>query len=1130
MARLESTAKAGFYPLPDHILPLITIRLKAPHGGRAFDPCSGNGDQIYGIGKALQIECYANELDALRASKTRTKLDELNNYLNQHNVSRDINPLKVTHDNARFVTASPSGFNLVYANPPYDTDHEDGRLEHTFVKLSTKWLQPRGVLVLVVPITALQSPRLATYLEAWYEDFELFRFPYGEYERFRQLVFIGHKRKKPLGINKISQTMARLVDPDRVMERLPLDVSPVKHNAYWELPPLLMKNKITFMPNFVGPDDAYIELEQLGIEANGSLDLHLKPDCTETTPILMPLKIGHTAELIAGGGLNNQLLEDGSDELLIKGLTAKQWHDEIAVEKDQYENEKRIQTRTQRVRTKIVTLTSTGEYKVIEGEDLSNFLDKWMNNLVQLIQEKYKPRYTFDMGEHGKRIGKRGNLFVAQKHVACALATRLETHRDALMIGEMGVGKTRTAIAVSRAIEAKRTLIFCEPHLVNKWARQAKMVVPEATIYHLKTMTDVNSWLADDGITFGIMKFTSARAGSGWVHAFNEKKRKPKTAGYLQYPSGQFIRDKDGRTLTRGIHRPNHKYALRLKPVQHKGSHERGRYVAAWQQCRAEKERAFGSYRTMTLHAKHNRPSSPLGRAKFPLATYIHKQFPNEIDLLIADEVQKLKGADSDQGRAFARLVYSSRKVLGLTGTIYGGKASSIFHMLYRMSPEIRKAFTKTNVSGSARIDVKKWVDKYGLLQEVITTHHDKYGKQSGELKSRRNVREAPGMSPHMIPYLLDRCAFLNLNNLGFALPDYEEIPRPVQLHPLQQIQLKAFEDKLGRIMRSRLQRGDKSLLGAYLWGMISMPDAPWRDETVIDPHTKHDLEPKLLVKIPGLKVNRLWPKEAEIIGLAKQEIGRNRNVLLLCQQTNTRDITGHWHKILTDAGLRPAVLKCPASEREAWINQQSKKGINVIIAHPRSVETGLDIYHYPTIMWMGTEYSVYTVMQASRRGYRIGQKKAVKVYFFYYEQSMQAMALGLIAKKAAAAKRVSGDAIATTDIADLAGDSVQRELLKRIQTGSKDVVDIAGIFKRELNNQTTKSSEHIGFHMELEDDSENVNRREPSSVADLPLFDPPPAVQPFEPLIFGKATNLLRTKRRRNKKPVSDKQLAFSF
>ena len=95
---------------------------------------------------------------------------------------------------------------------------------------------------------------------------------------------------------------------------------------------------------------------------------------------------------------------------------------------------------------------------------------------------------------------------------------------------------------------------------------------------------------------------------------------------------------------------------------------------------------------------------------------------------------------------------------------------------------------------------------------------------------------------------------------------------------------------------------------------------------------------------------------------------------------------------------------------REAWVAQKVKEGIDVLICHPRLVQTGLDLVDFPTICWMETAYSVYTMRQASRRSWRIGQTRPVRVVFMAYRNSLQADALKLVAKKLQSSLAVEGE------------------------------------------------------------------------------------------------------------------------
>jgi hypothetical protein len=63
-------------------------------------------------------------------------------------------------------------------------------------------------------------------------------------------------------------------------------------------------------------------------------------------------------------------------------------------------------------------------------------------------------------------------------------------------------------------------------------------------------------------------------------------------------------------------------------------------------------------------------------------------------------------------------------------------------------------------------------------------------------------------------------------------------------------------------------------------------------------------------------------------------------------------------------------------------------------------VQTGLDLLQFPNIFFVQTGYSIYTLRQASRRSWRIGQREPVRVAFFTYSDTAQESCLRLMGKK----------------------------------------------------------------------------------------------------------------------------------
>jgi hypothetical protein len=133
-------------------------------------------------------------------------------------------------------------------------------------------------------------------------------------------------------------------------------------------------------------------------------------------------------------------------------------------------------------------------------------------------------------------------------------------------------------------------------------------------------------------------------------------------------------------------------------------------------------------------------------------------------------------------------------------------------------------------------------------------------------------------------------------------------------------------------------------------------------------------------------------------------------------------------------------------SKREAWYARQIKEGVEVVISHPKLVETGLDLLDFPTILFYESGYSLHTLRQASRRSWRIGQRRPVRVKFLCYEGTMQTACLRLMGKKLLVALtmegKFAGEGLQSIDEEDDMLSAMARELVERSGVGeSADAV-----------------------------------------------------------------------------------------
>jgi hypothetical protein len=1140
MTRLANIEKVGYFPLPDPVTELVQTYLNAPHGGRILDPCAGEGAALVAFAGELGLDPFGVELHEGRAEAARQAVNQLvaAPAAAAGDMARrreDASPTtRVLHDSYLNLITSRSGYNFLYLNPPYDHDDEDGRLEYQWLVRCRPWLQPGGLLVWVVPQHLLKFRKATRYILSWYDRVQVFRFPDDLYQRFRQIVLFGVHR--PKAVVPDGEMVERLLEMAAGKEALPpLTAAP---EPLYTLPPLAVKpGAFQFRSQFVDPVDALAEARQMGASTTAAWREHLDPQSAQV-PLrpLTPLKIGHMNSVIAAGHLNNQMLANEEERLLIKGRSYKVTRAESYEEPLPDGRTRVTNTETETVVTDITTLNAGGSVTSYSGAELEQFLQRWITHLTAIVAQDYPPVYEFDLNGYGRLLSKlskgrpipglngQSGLLPAQKHAAAAILTRLQTFSEAICVGEMGTGKTSLSAGVAAGLAARRTIVLCPPHLVAKWQREFKAVWPGVRTMHLKRVSDVDEFFAnqaDDAPLVGVLKQTSARSASGWEHAydyggpashnygskgyvdinrpwgavlsarqlldlpaedrpFTEKQirilqqrgvRCP-VCGETQFINSRPLAVSELKSATRfcsneRCHSPLFQFTRRRSESQERGSFQ----LYAARERAAREAIAAGR----PVHLPPLNPHDHFGYGKAPLAGYIKKRARGRLDLLIVDEVHQYKGVDSDQGYAMHHLAQASQKVVALTGTIYGGKASSLFHLLFRLAPEMRRTYVEPEATGQRRLRSRDWVSVYGILQRIETVTLDEDGRQTANSRSNIRYKELPGGSPAMLPWLLNRSVFLSLGDMGFPLPEYNEIPVPVEMAPEQAARYESLKEQLKEELKERLVRGDKSLLAGYLYALLFWPDSPRRAKVVRCPRTD-----KVVASVPGLPEDFIGPKETAILDLCREERAQGRKVLLLCQQTDTLDIQPEWKAMLEAAGLRAAILRAPPNKREGWVEKQVKAGVNVIISHPRKVETGIDLLDFPTIVWMAIDYSVYTVLQASRRSWRIGQTRPVKVYYFCYEETIQEDALHLVAAKVAASLRVNGDTVGDDSLADLdelaSGDLVAT--LAKIVTGE------AQIEARSLQQAFAEANAGLRQANTIIGDYQLVDEEEPEPVA----------------------------------------------
>ena len=137
-----------------------------------------------------------------------------------------------------------------------------------------------------------------------------------------------------------------------------------------------------------------------------------------------------------------------------------------------------------------------------------------------------------------------------------------------------------------------------------------------------------------------------------------------------------------------------------------------------------------------------------------------------------------------------------------------------------------------------------------------------------------------------------------------------------------------------------------------------------------------------------------------------------------------------------------------PPERREARGAQRVEESTDVLVCHLRLVHRGLDLVDFPTIVWFETDYSVYTMRQASRRSWRIGQTQPVQVVFMAYRNTLQADALKLVAQKLQSSLAVEGE-LPEDGLAAYGddGDDLMLALARKIVAGEEVADSVESVF-----------------------------------------------------------------------------------
>ena len=727
--------------------------------------------------------------------------------------------------------------------------------------------------------------------------------------------------------------------------------------------------------------------------------------------------------------------------------------------------------------------------------------------------------------------------FPAQTLAIMGLAKRWELARSAKVIAECGTGKTLISLGAMHVHSNGRpftALAMVPPHIVEKWAREAFQTIPGIRVFLIDNLRNASTENMPHGVNEVRLKRGSiirdglrtsltdlrlakghssarkhwaaiclrtslfivgrdrAKLGYFWRHAY-QMPRSGRYRGCVVNPaSGAPVLGDEGRLTLGDFDR------VRIAEVISQLSEKscRSRYAPLWQ-----------------ADSRKIRRVAPVD--------FISRYMQGFFDYALCDELHQLAG-DTAQGNALGALASCADRIVGLTGTLLGGYADDLYNILFRLQPQrmISKGYEWGSSGRSA------FAQEYGVLETITKIEPQENACSDG--KTTVTVKRKPGASPLLFgEFLMDTCAFLFLEDISDALPSYEESVIQVEMDAPMAAAYERLEEEMREALKAH--RGNRSVLSIMLNTLLLYPDHPYGLGRLYGFETDEDgSRQRFLIANPeDLPEEFAYSKERRLVEEVKKELAEGRRCQVFAVYTQKRDVTARLERILREEGISCAVMRSniATEKRESWYERRLKEGVQVFIAHPRLVETGLDLLFAPTIIFYESGYSLHTLRQASRRSWRIGQRQPVRVKFLCYQGTVQANCLRLMGRKLLVALAMEGK---------FAGEGLQSldEDDDMLTSMAKELVEKNGIGESADSVWKALNSEHQRlFPTRQAPESELERQADIDAEANAPtntLIDE--ALTSHSVLVFGQRPEELRSPRRRPRTPTPEQGCLFNW
>ncbi len=634
-----------------------------------------------------------------------------------------------------------------------------------------------------------------------------------------------------------------------------------------------------------------------------------------------------------------------------------------------------------------------GEYQVID------YLQTYAPHLATTIEELAAPVHDLDRPIDPAIAMMARVPFPAQAHTAQAVIKGLEEGKGVIISSDMGTGKTTVSTAVANALAHRKkgyfpTLCLVPGITIPKWQRdELGKMLPHAKTLVIQSWRDlvhyrdrIRSGRTPNGMEFVLLSRDTAKLGMPKAPALLYKERvvytdrgdqdpskKPmleSTPHGVRYAPGEADKAKATVLLhdawvcpdCGGIQRTTDATKIKEAKEQatefdqrmdlklgfddlavHTHDYEAKRFDGVTRSCRQYLfKKSVTEYHCSECGTNLMRDLVPerekvsgLKHRRLQPAWFIQKYLRGHFQLTIVDELHQYKSS-SGQGEAMGAIVGASQKIVGLTGTLSDGKASSLYHLLWRICPAEMKQ------DGLDHRSLSKFIHLYGAMEQKGRYGQDDV-ESAGGATSRKTIlnppKEIPGLSPKLFAnHLANKTVFLELGDLGLPLVELEETPVFVDMEDDHALRYRDFHNELEAKMKQAYMLGNKHAFAKFIPSVVNAANQPHKTQTV---PLADDV-----VHFSGNAEDVVSIKEQRLIDDVKAEIAQNRRCVVYVRYSGESQQDKRLVQLLDSVGLRVRLLKASVSpeDRVEWLDRAVNDDIQVVVSNAKLVEVGLDL------------------------------------------------------------------------------------------------------------------------------------------------------------------------------------------